>query len=225
MDYIDELDRKWQEPWQLRSNSVIGKLYQNRQEIDRVFQLLVTAYTQSDRHYHNLQHIHHVLTILDRFVDRLQDPISVLLAAWFHDFVYDSRSTDNEIQSAKLAGKILQVIGVSIETIDRVQQLILATKGHQIKVDDNDLCILLDADLAILGTNPDRYQIYARSIRREYSWVSDELYREGRIRVLESFLQRQRLYHTDLLFDELESRARLNIQAEIQSARLASKAF
>ncbi len=224
MDEKYDLNLKWQELWQPRSNAV-GALSPNDREIDRVFQLLVTAYTQPDRHYHNLQHIHHVLTILDRFVERLQNPMSVILAAWFHDFVYDSRSTDNEIQSAKLAGEFLQNIGVPRETIDRVQQLILATQGHQPKIDDNDLCIFLDADLAILGTDPAQYQIYARSIRREYSWVSDELYREGRNRVLESFLQRdsakrrlrQRLYHTELLFDELESRARLNLQQEILS--------
>jgi predicted metal-dependent HD superfamily phosphohydrolase len=216
MDWIDELNQKWQGTWKLRSNSAIGESDPNKQEIDRIFQSIVIAYTQPDRHYHNLQHIHHVLTTLDRFAHRLQDPMSVTLAAWFHDVIYDSRSTDNETKSAKLAGELLQDIGISIETIDRVQQLILATKGHQAEIDDNDLCIFLDADLAILGVNPERYQIYARSIRREYSWVSDELYREGRKQVLESFLQRQRLYHTDSLFDELESRARLNIQTEIR---------
>jgi predicted metal-dependent HD superfamily phosphohydrolase len=216
MDYIDKLDRRWQKLWQLRFDSEIEEPSVNKQEIDRVFQLLVVAYTKPDRHYHNLQHIHHILTILERFADRLESPISVLLAAWFHDLVYDSRSTNNEIQSAKFAGELLQDIGVSNETIDRVQQLILATQGHQTEIGDNDRCIFLDVDLAILGTNPAQYQIYARSIRHEYSWVSDELYRAGRIRVLESFLQRQRLYHTEILFDELESRARLNIEAEIR---------
>jgi predicted metal-dependent HD superfamily phosphohydrolase len=223
MDWIDELNQKWQDFWQFRSNSAIIESCRTDREVDRIFQLLVIAYTQPDRHYHNLQHIHHVLTILDRFADRLQDPMSVILAAWFHDFVYDARSTDNEIQSAKLAGELLQDIGLSIGTIDRTQQLILATQGHQADFDDNDLCIFLDADLAILGTNPEQYQIYARAIRLEYSWVSDELYRAGRIRVLESFLQRDRLYHTKLLFNELESRARLNIEAEIRSNQLESK--
>jgi predicted metal-dependent HD superfamily phosphohydrolase len=217
MNWIDELDRKWQHLWQLRSNSVIAATHPDRQELDRLFQVLVAAYTQPDRHYHNLKHIHHILTILERFVDRLQNPMSVLLAAWFHDFVYDSQSSNNEIQSAKLAEELLRDIGISTGTIDRVQQLILATQGHQSDLRDNDLCIFLDADLAILGTNPEQYQIYARSIRREYSWVADELYRAGRIRVLESFLHRQRLYHTQSLFDELEARARLNIQAEIRS--------
>jgi predicted metal-dependent HD superfamily phosphohydrolase len=223
MYIIDRLEQKWQELWQFRANSDPNEPYPDRQEIDRIFQLLVIAYTQSDRHYHNLQHIYHVLTILDRFANRLQDPMSVILAAWFHDFVYDSQSTDNEVQSAKIAKELLQDIGLSHKTIDRIQQLILATQGHQTDIWDNDLCIFLDADLAIFGTNPAQYQIYARSIRREYSWVSDELYRAGRIRVLESFLQRDRLYHTKLLFDDLESRARLNIEAEIRSNQLKSK--
>jgi predicted metal-dependent HD superfamily phosphohydrolase len=106
-------------------------------------------------------------------------------------------------------------IGVASELIDRVQQLILATKGHQIDPNDLDRCIFLDADLAILGADPVIYQVYARSIRREYSWVSDTAYQTGRIRVLASFLQRDRLYYTDLLFDELESIARSNMQQEI----------
>jgi predicted metal-dependent HD superfamily phosphohydrolase len=216
MDWLEELNLKWRKIWQFSSNSVIEQPCLNDREIDRVFQLLVIAYTQPDRHYHRLKHIHDVLTTIERFADRLQDPLSVMLAAWFHDFVYDSRSTNNEIQSAKLAGELLNNIGVSIDTIDRVQQLILATQRHQAEIDDNDLCIFLDADLAILGTNPEQYQIYARSIRREYSWVTDELYREGRTQVLESFLQRERLYYTELLFEELESRARLNIQTEIR---------
>jgi predicted metal-dependent HD superfamily phosphohydrolase len=223
MDWIDELERKWQELWQLRSNSAIGEPSSDRQELDRIFQMLFVAYTQPDRHYHNLKHIHDVLTILERFVDRLQNPIAVLLAAWFHDFVYDPQTSTNEIQSAKLAAELLRDIGISKETIDRVQQLILATQGHQADLGDNDLCMFLDADLAILGANPEQYQIYARSIRREYSWVADELYRSGRIRVLESFLHRDRLYHTETLFDELEARARLNIQEEIRSNQLKSK--
>ena len=91
----------------------------------------------------------------------------------------------------------------------------MATKGHQIDPNDADLGIFLDADLAILGTSPTEYQAYARSIRQEYRWVADADYRAGRTQVLASFLQRDRLYFTDLLFNELESIARFNIQQEI----------
>ena len=73
----------------------------------------------------------------------------------------------------------------------------------------------MDADLAIIGADPARYQAYQHAIRREYSWVADTVYQAGRIQVLESFLDRDRLYYTDLLFDELESIALYNIQQEI----------
>jgi predicted metal-dependent HD superfamily phosphohydrolase len=212
---LHELGKKWQQCWaDIAIDPSRVQLYK-QQEIDRVFQLLVTAYTKPDRHYHNLNHIHYFLAMLERFDDLLQDPISITLAAWFHDFIYDPQASDNEWQSAKAARKLLINIGVSNESIVRVPQLIVATQGHQVDPSDRDGCIFLDADLAILGTDPVRYQAYVRSIRHEYDWLSDSAYQTGRIQVLESFLQRDRLYYTDLLFNELESIARSNIQQEI----------
>ena len=203
---ISELNHKWQQCWIDRSL---------QSEIDFVFGLITNAYTKPDRRYHNLNHINHVLSTIERFNLELQNPIAVKLAAWFHDFVYDPQASDNEFQSAKLAKELLTEIKISSEIIDRVQQLILATKGHQIDPGDADRSIFLDADLAILGTDPAQYQDYARSIRQEYSWVTDADYKTGRTKVLESFLNRDRLYYTDLLFDELESIARFNMSQEI----------
>jgi predicted metal-dependent HD superfamily phosphohydrolase len=190
MPNIHELKQKWQQCWTDRSL---------QPEVDILFQLLVNAYTKPDRYYHNLNHIQQVLNTIDRFNLELQNPTAVKLAAWFHDFVYDPQASDNEYQSAELAKELLTEINVSSAVIDRVQQLILATKGHQIDPNDLDRSIFLDADLAILGTDPAQYQNYARSIRQEYSWVSDPEYQVGRTKVLESFLHRDRLYYTDLL--------------------------
>ena len=203
---LDRLAQKWQQCFTDRFSTC---------DLDRrVFNILVAAYTQPDRHYHNLNHIDRLLTTIDR-TESLQNPTAVRLAVWFHDFVYDSQASDNEAQSAKSAEELLTNIGISSELIDRVQQLILATQGHQINPDDPDRCIFLDADLAILGADPVEYQAYMRSIRREYSWASDAAYKVGRIQVLESFLQRDRLYYSDILGDELESIARLNLKQEI----------
>jgi predicted metal-dependent HD superfamily phosphohydrolase len=212
MSKLDRLAQKWQQCWQ---NEIV-----DRHQLDRLFQLFVAAYTQPDRHYHNLTHIDRVLATLDRFSATLENPIAVILAAWFHDFVYDPRAADNELQSAKSARELLINIVKSELLLDRVQALILATQGHQVDPTDRDRSIFLDADLAILGTDPARYQIYCRAIRREYSWVPDSAYQTGRIKVLQSFLQRDRLYHTDLLFNELESIARTNLNNEIRSMNL-----
>jgi predicted metal-dependent HD superfamily phosphohydrolase len=221
MERCHELTIGWQQFWVARSKAPIDRVQQ--QEIDRIFQLLIAAYTQPDRHYHNLNHIYHLLTILERFdrenspnSEHLQDSSSVILAAWFHDFVYDPQAADNEIQSAEAATELLANLHVSLDLdLDRIERLILATQGHQIDPDDADLCIFLDADLAILGADPVRYAAYMRSIRHEYDWVDEASYRTGRSRVLASFLQRDRLYYTDLLFDELEAIARVNLQQEI----------
>ncbi len=204
---LDRLAQMWQSYWIDRSDC--------QSEISRVFQLLIDAYTHPDRHYHNLNHIDHFLTTLTRFNHQLQDPIAVKLAAWFHDFVYDTHAVDNEIQSAKSAQELLASIGESATTIDRVQQLILATYGHQIDPKDLDQSIFLDADLAILGADPVQYQAYQQAIRREYNWVSPADYQTGRIQVLQSFLHRDRLYCTDILSTELELIARGNMQQEI----------
>jgi predicted metal-dependent HD superfamily phosphohydrolase len=219
MERYHELTIGWQQFWVDRSNATLDRVQQ--QEIEYIFKLLIAAYTQPDRHYHNLDHIHHLLTIIERFdrknspqLERLQDPSSVILAAWFHDFVYDPQAVDNEVQSAKAATELLANLNLCLD-LDRIEQLILATQGHQIDPDDADRSIFLDADLAILGTVPAQYQNYARSIRQEYGWVSDVEYKTGRTKVLKSFLQRDRLYCTDLLFDELESIARFNMQQEI----------
>jgi predicted metal-dependent HD superfamily phosphohydrolase len=219
MSDLQILNRKWQQYWIDSS----GESCEDRQQIDRIFQLLVTAYTALDRYYHNLDHIQHLLTIVDRFNHQLQDPIAVSLAIWFHDFIYDSQASDNEIQSAEAAKQLLLNLCRSSDLIDRVQQLILATQGHRVDPLDLDLCIFLDADLAILGAEIDRYQVYQQSIRLEYSWVADEAYKVGRIQVLESFLQRDRLYYTDLLSEELESLARRNLVSEINSYSLPAQ--
>ena len=211
MDDFDRLAQHWQSYWGDRSD--------RQPEVNRVFELLVTAYTQPNRHYHNLNHIDRLLTTVAQFNHQLQDPITVELAVWFHDYIYNSQASDNEAQSAKAARVLLISIGESTAIIDRVQQLILATQGHQIDANDVDMCIFLDADLAILGADPVAYQAYQQAIRQEYSWVSDSAYQIGRIQFLESFLRRDGLYYTEVLFDRLESIARSNMQGEISQLR------
>jgi predicted metal-dependent HD superfamily phosphohydrolase len=74
----------------------------------------------------------------------------------------------------------------------------------------------MDADLGILGAIAPEYAKYMSAIRKEYSWVSNEEYCLGRIRILEKFLQRPRIYLTEEMFDKLESAARNNISGEIE---------
>jgi predicted metal-dependent HD superfamily phosphohydrolase len=151
-------------------------------------------------------------------IEQLDPAVSITLnlAAWFHDAVYDTHAQDNEEKSAELAEMALSELPA--ETIAQVRKLILCTKTHQAFDAESEL--LLDADLAILSAEPTQYQNYAIAIRQEYRWVSAEDYRIGRSQVLERFLQRDRIYYTPMM-QAKETIARRNLDTELQNLRCA----
>jgi predicted metal-dependent HD superfamily phosphohydrolase len=66
-----------------------------------------------------------------------------------------------------------------------------------------------------LGADPKRYERYAKAIREEYAFVPEPDYRVARVKVLRSFLDRERIYLTDRMYAVGEEFARQNILAEI----------
>jgi predicted metal-dependent HD superfamily phosphohydrolase len=142
----------------------------NTAAANKTFLTIVSLYSTPNRHYHTLQHIHSVLNTIDTLRTYVQDLPCLRLAAWFHDIVYDTYAQDNEQKSADYAGDMLRMLAIPNADIAKVKSLILCTKNHQ--ANDIDSQVLLDADLAILGTNPVEYQKYAQVIRQEYAWVS-----------------------------------------------------
>jgi predicted metal-dependent HD superfamily phosphohydrolase len=153
-------------------------------------------------------------TLEDLGAEEARQP-ALFLAGWFHDAVYDSRAKDNEEQSASLAVASLRPLRLPEPLLAETARLILLTKTHQAAPYDTLGHLLLDADLAILGAEPPAYDAYADAIRREYVWVPEDLYREGRRRVLEGFLGRPRLYFTEALAARCEEQARSNLRREI----------
>ncbi len=188
----------------------------------KIFLDLVNAYSSPHRFYHSLEHIQQVLDTIEEIhrhtqLETLLDinfPL-IQLAAWFHDAIYDPKSNNNEEKSADYAESALRELKIPITQIEQVKLLILSTKTHQASLADKNCQILLDADLSILGSSPSNYQSYAKAIRQEYSWVTDEVYQIKRQQILQSFLQRQRIYFTNVLFLTLEQRARNNLKLEL----------
>lgn len=164
------------------------------------------------RHYHNLHHLQQMLILLETIP--LSDRACVTLTVWFHDAIYNPRQSNNEEKSAEWAVRSLSKLGISTAQLDRISDLILATQFHHSDPQDLDCQALLDCDLSILGTPPDQYKTYALAIRREYHWVSDDAYRTGRSRVLQQFLERDRIYHCRELH-AYETRARQNLTTEL----------
>lgn len=186
-----------------------------------VFDLLVAAYSSPDRHYHTLDHVQDVLQVAFRLATLTDAPGPLHLAIWFHDAVYDSRALDNEARSAELAASLLGPIGVPASVLERLSRLIMATAhlNDPLFHVDREMSILLDADLAILGASSQRYQQYVEGIRKEYAWVPDDEYRIARGNVLVQFLNRPRIYRTELMIHEYEAQARSNMMNELNRWR------
>ena len=179
-----------------------------------LFDRLAAAHGEPHRHYHTLEHVGEVLRVAGRLA--AGSPGTVALAAWFHDAVYDPTRRDSEERSADLAARELTALGLDSATVDAVARLVRATahvSGGEPPT-DADARALLDADLAILGAAPVRYERYARDIRREYAHASDGDYARGRVAVLGRFLARPRLYFDARMVLEGDGPARANLAAE-----------
>ncbi|TPK56740.1 MULTISPECIES: hypothetical protein [unclassified Mesorhizobium] len=182
---------------------------------------LSALYEGRDRHYHNLAHIEAMLALAGEYRKLLGDPEAVEAAIWFHDAVYDSRAKDNEAQSAALAEKKLAG-RIDAQRLGRICAMILATATHQLPGFEDtaavrDAALFLDMDLSILGAAPDAFDAYERAIRAEYQWVEEPIWRAGRGAVLNSFLTRPHIFHSEEFRRRFEQQARLNLTRSLEA--------
>ena len=173
---------------------------------------LEAAYGDGSRGYHDLQHLAEVLDHVDELMAP-DDPQreAVLLAAWFHDAVYDGQGDDEE-RSAGLATESLGPGPLS----DEVARLVRLTATHRPADDDHAGQVLCDADLGILAADPERYASYTAGVRREYTHVPDAAFAAGRAAVLRDLLAKPTLFHTAVARTQWEERARANVAHEIE---------
>ncbi len=188
-----------------------------KQEIE---QTLISAYTDSQRHYHNLEHILAVLELCEANIFEPDQRLLLNLTAWFHDVIYDPLAADNEKQSALFMAKILAPLKLPADLITQAQSLILATQDHLL-APDTLTQVLVDADLAILAAHPDDYDRYAEAVRQEYAQVPDELFYKGRLQFLEKIQAHIQssghlYHHLKPIHEQLASE---NIQREIDLIR------
>lgn len=177
---------------------------------------LCAGYAEPHRFYHTAEHIAACLRHLDEVADLADSPTEVETALWFHDAVYATRAQDNERKSAEWARDFLLQAGAGEPRQARVTGHILATE-HKAVPADPDSALVVDIDLAILGSAPETYQVFETNIRREYAWVPRILYRRKRKEVLESFLARPSVFHTGHFRNRLETAARANLSAAISA--------
>lgn len=174
---------------------------------------LLTAYS-TGRGYHDVRHLTEVLERLGEL--GAADDDVLVLAAWFHDAVYDDAG-DNEERSARLAeAELTGAAGIDAAEVARLVRL---TTTHRPEPGDARGELLCDADLAILAAPPERYAAYVADVREEYAAVPDEAFRQGRLAILEQLAAKPTLFHTAHAREHWEPAARRNLSAEIDSLR------
>lgn len=205
-----------------------ASLKASEEELDKGFQELLSAYSASGRFYHGKSHLDHLFGLLDRYRDALQDPLAVAFAIWYHDYVYSSIRGGNEQKSADFARKRLSAWGMDQSRTNRIVALILATETHQLPAPPSslpesqhrayrhDAALFLDFDMDVLSANQNIYEQYARDVRKEYRLIPRPIYRKGRLKVLQAFLDSERIYHSAPWRDREEA-ARRNIRWEIDT--------
>lgn len=177
------------------------------------FEKVVMAYDEPHRQYHTMLHIANSLEMLDWHRSLAHDPLSLEIAIWLHDIIYDVRSSDNESRSALFAKEMLVSAGLHSRAHD-VFDLIESTANHEGEL-KGDFALLSDIDLSILGARSDIYTQYAKDIRDEYAWVPESVYCQGRIKILNSMLSRGAIFFKPAFYDQYENRATSNIMDEI----------
>lgn len=180
------------------------------------FDALLRAYSAEGRHYHGVAHVDACLRHVDRCAERMQHPREVELALWFHDAVYAPLSGDNERRSADWATAFLAENAADPAAIERVRALIITTV-HNAPAHTHDESLLLDIDLAILGTPPEVYANFESGVRKEYRMVPAPIYRSKRSEILQGFLDRSRIYANEPFVSEYEGQARENLAHAIAS--------
>ena len=149
---------------------------------------ILSMWNESHRSYHNLNHLNDLICQINENKSNFSEKEyeKLMLAAIFHDVVYDPASQTNEEDSAKF----LMECAVDKKNADilDVNQMILDTKTH------NSTTNLSESfnkyDMNIVERDFDQLLEWEKGISEEYSVYPKEQYKEGRVKFLESLLDK-----------------------------------
>lgn len=149
---------------------------------------LLSMWNESHRHYHNLNHLNDLIEQINenksKFTEKEYEKL--MLTALFHDCVYEPKSSTNEEDSAKFLMEC--VIDKSDSDILDVKQMILDTKYH------NSITNLSESfnkfDMSIVERDFDHLLEWENGISEEFSVFPKDQYKKGRIKFLESLLDK-----------------------------------
>ncbi|WP_234974658.1 HD domain-containing protein [Tenacibaculum agarivorans] len=195
-----------------RFTQLLSLYSQDTELVSTLWNEIETHYTEKHRTYHNLKHLDEIFSYFDTYENELENSNLISFSIFYHDVIYNIWKKDNEEKSADFAMQELQEL-LSKNDLSTIFNQILATKTHE--GSDNDTRFLIDFDLAILGQSSEVYQQYAKLIRKEYKLIPEIVYKKGRKKVLQHFINKPFIYKTDTFINLYEKQAKLNLKTEL----------
>jgi len=182
---------------------------------DALFLDLLDRWGEEHRKYHGRTHLLAVLEALDLLCGPADPPHTVQLAAWFHDAVYRGAAGQDEEDSARLAEERLAHAGLPGDEIEEVARLVRLTSDHRPEPGDDDGALLCDADLSVLGGEPEPYARYVAAVREDYAHIGDADFAAGRAAVVRHLLDLDPLFHSERARELWLDAARRNLRGEL----------
>ncbi len=177
---------------------------------------LLGCYFGPDRHYHDARHALACVQALEQYPGAIGNQDTLELALWYHDSGYCARLTPREsrAKSVELFRGEFQLLAGDLIDINEVCRLITTTRHHR-EPEDTDAALAMDIDLLIFAAESQRYDAYARDIRKEYAHIDDPSFHLQRVEFLRTFLRRRSIYWTRHFRKLNEESARANIEREL----------
>lgn len=175
---------------------------------------LLERWGEGHRRYHSRTHLLAVLEALDLLAPD-GPPRTVSLAAWFHDAVYEGVGGQDEEESARLAEDRLSYAGLPPAEVAEVARLVRLTSTHRPDDGDHDGALLCDADLSVLGGEPNAYARYLAAVREDYAHIPDADFARGRAAVVRHLLELDPLFHSPLARELWLDTAKRNLEREL----------
>ncbi|CAM6085702.1 unnamed protein product [Calypogeia fissa] len=174
----------------LLANKTLGG---NEATVQKRTKAFIARYTEPERHYHTVEHVHARLECLSQSRHLVRD---------------ETAMKPSPARSVSRTQSLL----VSPATLSGPSRILCAGRRSGLR-----LVSLPRFDLEVLSRSGAAYAKYAAQIQQEYSHMKLADYCAGRVKVLRSFLGRDRLYFSNVFNESHEEKARANLEQGISS--------
>ena len=184
---------------------------ENKNDVDYWWHEIMENYTKKWKFYHNLNHVYSFVNLFEKynkFINNYKNEF--LISIYFHDIIYIPSRNDNEEESINMFNKFYNEVKPNNLNKEKVIEFIAETKNHSLSKDyDFELDLFLDMDMQIVAD--ENWEDYENKIRKEYCFVDETEYKNKRKQFLQSLVNKNRIFRTQIFYDTYEQIAKNNI--------------